>query len=279
MGTMPDGYGDYLIGLRLSSTTVRRYQRWIRDAHDWFTERGATLAEATNSEIREWSEMRVTDSHACRGQASAALTHYWNHIERWHAPRTAVLVPQAPEMVCRAIEPDEATRLLKASVGWWPQGTAVLCGMFLALRRFEIAKMEWERFDTDSNGDWWYTVTGKYSKTRTLPVHPRLAAELPRRDSGWVFPGRFDGPVVPMTITAWVHTVGVEAGIEHLKPHELRHTALATANDTLGDLRAVQTFARHTNPVTTAGYTRTTKRRLREVSESLDYSPDAYRSG
>ena len=53
--------------------------------------------------------------------------------------------------------------------------------------------------------------------------------------------------------------------------HRLRHTALTVANDTLGDLRAVQTFARHASPAQTAGYTRTRADRLRDVSDSLDY--------
>lgn len=51
----------------------------------------------------------------------------------------------------------------------------------------------------------------------------------------------------------------------------LRHTALATANDATRDLRAVQEFARHARPETTALYTRVTARRLMEVAMSIDY--------
>ncbi|KKK59417.1 hypothetical protein LCGC14_3034590, partial [marine sediment metagenome] len=69
----------------------------------------------------------------------------------------------------------------------------------------------------------------------------------------------------------WTKRVASEAGIHEFTTHQLRHTALTTANDTMGDLRAVQTFARHKKPETTAGYTRTKQTRLREVSDSLDY--------
>lgn len=120
----------------------------------------------------------------------------------------------------------------------------------------------------------WYRVTGKYSKTKDLPVHPLLWSELePHRDgSQWVFPGRFpDRHIAEATVWSWTIKVGKAAGIDHLEPHELRHTSLTTANDALGDLRAVQTFARHSDPSTTAIYTRTRKRRLQQVSESLDY--------
>jgi integrase/recombinase XerD len=173
-------------------------------------------------------------------------------------------------MVCRAITETEARDLVKASLGWWPEGIVVLVGLYLALRRFEIAKMEWGRFDETLK---WYRVTGKYDKTNTLPVHPLLTGELDGHQTGrWVFPGRFDGRHVnPATIGVWVAVVGRQVGIPNLEPHELRHTALATANDVTGDLRAVQSFARHSKVSTTSGYTRTTTRRLREVSDSLDY--------
>ena len=74
------------------------------------------------------------------------------------------------------------------------------------------------------------------------------------------------------TIWNWVQEVACEAGIGEIGVHQLRHTALATANDETGDLRSVQTFARHADPATTSGYTRTTNARLVSVVEALDYS-------
>jgi integrase len=230
-----------------------------------------SLDAATATEIAGWAAERVTDSHSSRGQAAAALKHYWRLADHPRPPLRAVPVPPAPEMVCRAIPDDRIEWLVKVATGWWPEGTAVLAGMTLALRRFEIAKMEWSRFDTDLA---WYRVTGKYSKTATLPVHRHLIAELEYRRDGspWVFPGRYEGRHVnPATVGAWCAMVGREAGIDHLTPHELRHTTLAVANDNTQDLRSVQTFARHSKPSTTAGYTRTTATRLREVSDALDY--------
>jgi len=56
-----------------------------------------------------------------------------------------------------------------------------------------------------------------------------------------------------------------------VRPHELRHTALATALDRTKDLRAVMTFAGHARPETTAGYTRTTRKRLEAVVAAIDY--------
>ena len=263
-------YAGYLISRRLSGKTITRYVRWVRDAEEWFERRGLTLETATPTDIARWAEMRVTYSHSCRGQAAAALKHYWQWKQRRDAP-TSIVVPPSPQYECRAITESQARDVVKMSIGWWPEGTVVLAGMYLALRRFEIAKMEWSRFDDEMA---WYTVTGKNSKTATLPVHPILASELePRRGTDrWVFPGRFPGRhISEATVWDWTRRVGQAVGIPNLEPHELRHTALAHANDELGDLRAVQTFARHTDPSTTAIYTRTRKKRLREVSDSLDY--------
>lgn len=58
-------------------------------------------------------------------------------------------------------------------------------------------------------------------------------------------------------------------GVE-LTPHRLRHTSLAIANDETGNLRAVQTFARHADPRTMAGYTRTRRKELLRILSALE---------
>lgn len=263
---------DYLVGRGLGPQTRTRYLRFVREAQAWLAERGTSLAEAPAILIDEYAEACVADSHSSRAQCAAAFSHYWTMIDRRRAPRGAVRVPPSPEMVCRAIEPAKADRLVEMSLGWYPKGTAVLVGLGLALRRFEIAKVERSRFSDDYA---WYTVTGKYSKTRTLPVHPVLVRELESFDWGpWLFPGRLHDHVNPATIGSWVAEVGAKAGIVNLKPHELRHTSLATAHDELPNLRAVMQFARHSKPSTTVGYTRTTAEQLREVSRSLTFFRD-----
>ena len=49
----------------------------------------------------------------------------------------------------------------------------------------------------------------------------------------------------------------------------LRHTCLTVANDTTHDLRAVQEFARHSDPDTTSGYTRVTGDRLSSIGNAV----------
>ncbi len=153
--------------------------------------------------------------------------------------------------------------------------------MYLALRREEIATLRWDGF---SSTDGWVTLVGKGEQEAKLPVHPVIVdalARYERTDPVWVFPGRRrkgdpqGGHIGVVTIWAWITDLGREAGIENLTPHRLRHTALATANDRTGNLRAVQDFARHAKIDTTAMYTRSSARQLLEVMRSIDYGGEA----
>ena len=260
-------YVEYLHGIGLQQASITIYARYIALAEHWLKDRGG-LMDALPSDVVAWAEECVASSNSSRRQASVALNHWWQWKQRPAPPVKAVRVPPQPEMVCRAVDEDQARALVKTAVGWWPKGTVVLFGLYLALRRFEIAKAEWGRFSDDMK---WYTVTGKFDKTDTIPVHQILRDELSAGGSGYVFKGRFGEHVTPATIWDWSKQVAAAAGIEHFTTHQLRHTALTTANDALGDLRAVQTFARHNKISSTVGYTRTKRTRLREVSDSLNY--------
>lgn len=259
---------DHLTGLGLNERTIVYYVNRARKAQSWLQNHGSDLATCNATALASYAKT-LANSHSTRGQTAAALKHYWEWIERTNPPVRALRVPPRPEMVCRTLEDDETRDLVKVSLGWWPQGTVVLLGLYLALRRFEIAKAEWDRFD---EGLGWYRVTGKRSKTATLPVHPVLRGELvARRGDGFMFPGRFGGSVNPATIGEWIDQVAGVAGVQNLVPHRLRHTSLSWAVDAGKPLRDVQSFARHSDPGMTAKYTRTTSNRLREVVEALDY--------
>lgn len=261
-------FADHLTGLGLNQRTVTYYVRHARVADHWLSEHGTDLATCRATILAEWART-LPNSHSTRGQIAAALRHYWEWTERENPPAKAIRVPPRPEMVCRALEDDETRDLVKVSIGWHPEGTAVLLGLYLALRRFEIARAEWSRFDDKMA---WYRVTGKRDKTVTLPVHELLRSELePWRRDGWLFPGRFGEHVDPATIWQWIIHVAEVAGVDNLTTHRLRHTALTWAVDAGKQLRDVQTFARHSDPGMTAKYTRTTSRRLREVVDALDY--------
>lgn len=258
----------HLLARGLAPATATLYMREIRRAEWWCEDRGYLLSRITPAQLVGYVETRPR-SAASRQIVRASLKHYWEIKGRKNPPLSVIFTPPSPRMVCKALEEDDARILAKAARERKDlPGLAVMLGMYQALRRQEIATLRWDAFH-----DGWLTVTGKGSITATIPTHGMILYELawrPRRGP-WVFPGRKSGPVVPATIWSWIGQVAEEAGVGKVNPHALRHTSLAHMNDATGDLRATQDFARHQNPTVTAGYTRTTSRRLKAAVESLDF--------
>jgi integrase len=263
-------YRRYLHEQELSRRSVDVYARMVIRAEAWCEPHGFDLATAPAELIMEWAETEVPRSTSSRRQARSALRHYWAMAERADPPEWAVRVPKTPTYVCRALEPDEAALLAAhARARGDERGLVVLLGLYAALRASEIAAVRWGDVD-----DGWLKLVGKGDRPATIPLHPVIVAaldRLARADDTWVFPGRWGGPVHPTTVWTWVRAVAVEAGLAKVPTHRLRHTALATANDATGDLRAVQELARHVKPETTSRYTRVKARRLTSVVRSIDY--------
>lgn len=270
---------DYLWRMELGPRTIEGYIRQAREADWWCEQQGYTLRNVPAIVLAQYVDMRPK-TYASRRALRCALVHYWAAFKRKDPPLWVLKVPRKPRAVCRALTEDEATRLASAArERGGLEGFAVLLGMYQGLRRSEIAAVAWHDF---IDGDW-LTVMGKGDVAAKLPVHPvvaEAARKLEREHPVWVFPGRARGGTNerhanPASVWKWIVTVAEEAGIENVTPHRLRHTCLAMANDVTGDLRAVQDFARHRRPDTTAGYTRTTERRLRAVLVALDYDKGA----
>lgn len=194
-------YTEHLLLQGLAANTIRVYRGAVERAEQWLHATcgyGLDLASVTDLAVYAAT---LPISNSTRGQLRSALKLWYEHTGTPGAPHRAVRVPPQPELVCLALEDDEARAVVKVALGWWPQGTAVLFGLYLALRRTEIATAEWDRYS-----DGWYTVTGKGDRTATLPVHPVLAGELAvvPRSERWVFPcrhrpapGRFGPRCVP----------------------------------------------------------------------------------
>ena len=264
-------FRDFLVAEGLSTRTVDVYWRMAARARLWFEERGWDLREASPSQVAGFAEL-IPKSTSSRRQLRSSLQYFWEWSGAEPGPIKAIRVPPKPRPRWRGLEPDQARDLVKTALGWHPQGTAVLLGMYMALRRLEIAEAHWDRFDLAMD---WYTVVGKGDVTATLPVHPVLASELFRlyRIRGnYLFPGsRGREHITAATVWNWVREVAVEAGIGLVSPHQMRHTAIATINDVTGDLRATAEFARHARVEDTMRYTRMTQSRLHGLLGALDY--------
>jgi len=264
-----DGLRAAMVDAGLSRKTIRTYTNIVGSADRWFEERGWHLATATGEQVAAYAST-LPDSWATRKGLRSALVRYWRHTQHPRPPVQAIRVPPKPTMVCLALDDDEARLLAKTARSRGDlKGFAVMLGLYQGMRREEIATLRWDAFEEEG----WLTIQGKNRKRRTIPVHPAIAAYLTRlnRPGSYVFPGRFSATLDPATIWAWIRDVAEEAAVLDVRPHRLRHTALATANDATGDLRTVQAFAGHSNPLTTAGYTRASRSRLQAAVRSIDY--------
>lgn len=105
-----------------------------------------------------------------------------------------------------------------------------------------------------------------------IPLSRMLAAV--RWPGIYVFPGGLGGHISVTTINNWVEALGREAGLGHLHPHQLRHTAGAHINDSRNDIHAAQEWLGHARVETTQVYTRMTKKRLLESMRTMDVWED-----
>ena len=248
----------------MSETTIGHYSAMLWRAECWCGSRGLALAELDARTLADYSE---TLSGSSRRIFRSALRPYYAALDVDDPPIGAVRVPRKTRLVARPLELDQAQRLLAAAVAeGGHRGVAVLLGLLLGLRRFEIAKL---RFADFSGG--WVRFVGKGQLEAALPV-PELVmrgvASLPH-ESPFLFPGQSGGHADPSTVWGWVRSLAGDADIAEVSTHRLRHTCLTVANDTTGDLRAVQEFARHADPDTTAGYTRVTRDRLSSIGRAV----------
>lgn len=265
-------FEDYLFGRGLAERTVGEYAKWVRRARRWCFQQGVDLDSIFPHHLRAWSETTPA-SWSSRKQARTSLAHYYAWIGRTDGVTDAIRVPRKPRQQCRSLTPAEASLLRDAAtmVGG-RQGLATLIGLYSAARAGEISGMRWDGWD-GARLRWWRTKTSDWHE---VPAHPVLAAALDAaREKAWaptIFPGDHGREHVgATTVWSWVGDVGRAAGVK-VTPHQLRATALSTALDATGDLRAVMTLAGHRDPAVTAGYTRTTATRLGSAIDALDYN-------
>ena len=275
-GRRLDSVRRALLDEGLSERTIRIYLHHLRAADWWCAQHGVSLTNVSAELLGEFVAVRPR-THATRRHLRTALKHYWRITGRRNPPLWVIHVPRKPRPRCRALSEADAALLERAARNaGGAMGAATLLGLYLGLRREEIASLRWDQLDDRG----WVNIVGKGGVSASLPVHPvvrHALAQLPR-SGPYVFPGegsRAGSYASPVTVWLWVRRLSDEAGLLPVNPHQLRHTCLATANEATRDLRAVQEYARHARPETTAIYTRVSTKRLLAVMNSLSYDASA----
>ena len=267
-----DALAEELLGRGFARKTIAVYLIALRQAT-----RSIDLDTVTAGELAAYAET-LPHTRSSRALLRSALVAYWSATGR-QGPAKAVRVPKKPRMRCRALDEATAAALAAAALRRRDRkGLAVLLGLYAGLRRTEIAGLRWSQVTDDG----WLTVVGKGTATRSIPLHPAVVDAMAavrvdslspggRQGRDRIFPGAGGGPLNPTTVWTWARLVAAEAGLPPVATHVLRHTALATALDATGDLRAVQELAGHARPETTAGYTRVRRDRLVAAVSAISY--------
>lgn len=254
-GRVDAAFSEYLLALGLSDSTIRNYQAIVRRANEWAAANDVDLLHAGAFELAGLAASFPRSSATLR-TLRCGLTHWFEMNDRWDAPLRAIRVPKKPKPEYRGVPVDDARSLIKASIGWHPEGTAVLLALYTGARRAEIAATRYDHIDP-----LWETISvlGKGAKTRVLPLHPVVRAQL-RRNQGayvWVFPGQGRRPHIhEATVWSYVARVAEAAGVRYLTPHMLRHTTAEMIIETtdVADIRVVRDFLGHERTETTERY-------------------------
>lgn len=265
----------YLQGIGLSGRSVDEYRRWVARADRWLAERGSRLIDARPHEVRAWCEADVPHSWASRKQARTALGHWVEFVGHVQDLARAVPVPAKPRPDPTPLPADEAQRvehcafsLLDDDSYLYRAGMATLLGLYIGLRRIEIARASWEC----DGGDRWVWQRAKSGRVDRLPIHPRLrsALDVYESNSAWLFTGQSGGHVHPATVWKWIDEVAGRARVD-ATPQTLRQTSIAKVVDEHGILVG-QEWAGHASPATTRHYVGVRQEQLQDACRSLDWA-------
>lgn len=118
-------------------------------------------------------------------------------------------------------------------------------------------------------------VTGKGNKQRVIPFGSEASAAVNEwlefgrgelaGDTPALFVGSRGGRIDQRQVRRIVERAGARAGVEHVSPHTLRHTAATHLLEGGADLRVVQEMLGHSSLQTTQIYTHVSAQRLKSV--------------
>jgi len=255
---------------RLSPATLANYGR----ALDVLLELNGKkdLQSLEPAEVRRY--VAVLHSKGLSPRSLALALSAWRGCFRWlarhrgfHAnPVLGIRAPKAARPLPKALSVEGAQRLLDGERESSPLGVqdAAMFELLYSsgLRVGELVALDLS--DEPASGE--VTVTGKGSKTRTVPVGAKARAALDHwvsvrnsiaePDEKALFVGARGRRIAPSRVWhrlgAWAKRRGIA---EHVHPHMLRHSFASHMLQSSQDLRAVQELLGHASISTTQVYT------------------------
>jgi len=270
---------------RLSPATISNYHRAA--AALLALSGDMRLGEIDPAQIRRF----VAGLHArgLSGRTLALTLSAWRSLYRWLSrqrgfrsnPVQAVRAPKAVRGLPKVLSVEQAQRLfdVDADGDCARLRDAAMFELLYSsgLRLAELVSLDLGDGRLDlATGE--VTVTGKGSKTRTVPVGTRARDALRRwleARAGLASPGEaalFVGArgarIAPGTVRARLRAWALRQGIDAVHPHMLRHSFASHLLQSSQDLRAVQEMLGHASVSTTQVYTHLDYQALAKVYDA-----------
>lgn len=259
-------------GQGLSDRTIAERRRVIAQlARDTGTDPAALTAPTLSSWL-------ATLPSAATRDAYYSITRAWT---RWlilaghrdDDPTIRVPRPRLPPAKPRPITDTQLATLLNLPLRRDTR-TKILLAAYAGLRIHEIAKIRSTDVDQTAGT---ITITGKGSRTDTLPAHPLILNLATTYPPGYWFPSpaRPGQPVAARTVGTVISRALTRAGVD-ASAHQLRHYFATTLLKNGADSRVVQTLMRHSSLATTGRYLAVSTDQQREALNLL-HQPDTPR--
>ena len=276
---------DYLATVRrLSPHSCAGYRRDLQKLTAFCEQRGIERADAVHSaDIRHWAALLHRQGLSGRSiqRALSAARSLFRFLLREgqvrNNPAQGIAAPKAPRKLPKALDTDQMQRLLNADSDDWLalRDLAMMELLYSSgLRLAELLALDCSDVD---RGEALVTVTGKGSKTRTVPVGgpalKALGAWLKVRGDGQpaddaLFISRRGTRLSPRSVQQRLRRLSLTQLEQPVHPHMLRHSFASHLLQSSGDLRAVQELLGHANLTTTQVYTHLDFQHLAKVYDS-----------
>lgn len=269
---------------RAAELTLQAYRRDLGALYRLAA--GRAVVDLAPHDIRRF----VARLHAAglSGPSIARCLSAWRGLYRWlirHRglranPVDGIRAPKSPKMLPRALSPDQAQALLDPPAdGLLGVRDLAMFELFYSsgLRLAELAGLDVNRGLEPAEG--MVTVTGKRSRSRSVPVGEKAWAALRRwlavRDQvsapgePALFLTRTGGRMSTSAICSRLAQRARALGLGvHVHPHMLRHSFASHLLQSSGDLRAVQELLGHASIRSTQIYTHLDFQHLAKVYDA-----------
>ena len=280
-----ENYLDYLRDVRqLSPHTISNYRRDLVELRSHCEANKLESGEAIQAhDIRQYANglHRRGLGGSSIARKLSAVRSFFNHLGRQrdvrHNPAIGISAPKRAQRLPKALDTDAVNHYLQANgdepIQLRDQAMAELF-YSSGLRLAELASINLGDVDPESR---LLTVTGKGSKSRTVPVgkvaldavsawlqqRPHVAGEQA------LFTSNRGRRISLRNIQARLRLRGRQNAMQQdVHPHMLRHSFASHMLESSGDLRAVQELLGHANISTTQVYTHLDFQHLAKVYDA-----------